>query len=358
MTLTGPQMERLVELIGPVIERPTLTRVVRYRLETSIEDIVKDAQTKIDAVFQVLDWSARRGPKVVALIEGVAKEYPNIANELRKIVEEAQSAEIIVTPAAAPAAPADPLAPYFPYDVPFIDREDLTQRLDTLWSPGPHGVLVVRGERYTGRSYSWLRISNAASAAGVTTCKVDLSRDPGSWTIAGFIDRVAALLRVDRARLKDSLAQGATQSGALVSALVDRAGKLPPNERWCMVFDGLDRPGIEPAIIELVEDIIDEVLAYNIPFLSVIVLGYGEHPKQSSRPLILTEKIRWLGEGDLTLWLDCVARAAGKVPSPNDLSTSVATILEGRVPPFDAETMEMLRDRVKSETVALLKRLS
>ncbi len=360
MILTGSQMEELVTLINEVIERSTLGRLVKFRLDQDVDDIVKGEVKKIDAVFQVIDWAIRR-QKAAALLDGVAKEFPGIAQALVKIVEEARLAEI-VTPAAAPAvaaAAADPLAPYFPQDVPFVDRQDLTQRLNLLWTCRPSGVLVIRGERYSGRSYSWLRIVDVASGAGVVTCKVDVSRDPGTWKVANFVDRVATLLRVDRLRLKDSLAQGSTQSGALVNALVDRfAGRAANAERWCIVFDGLDRPGVEPAIIELVEDLIAEVLATNIPGLSIIILGYGEHSLQTFRHLILTEKINWIEEKELCIWLNSVVRAAGKVAQPSDVSVTAASILEGRTPPFDAEAMDKMRDRVKTEAVALLRRLS
>jgi len=355
VNLSGRQMEELVGVINGVVERATLMRLVRYRLEVSFEDIVKAEQTKIEDVFQVIDWSIRR-KKAEPLIEGLAKEYPNIAQKLHEIVDEAQRVEGVSPGAAAPAP--DPLAPYFPRDVPFVDREDLTRLLDTLWTSDRPEVLVVFGDRYSGRSHSWLRIIDAAVARGVFLRKVDVSRDPGSWTIATFVDRVATLMRVDRQGLKDSLGQGSTQSVALVNALIRQAGAVAGGERWCLVFDGLDRPGVDPAILECVETLIDEVLGWNIPFLSIIVLGYSDRPglKRISH-LVLTERIRWLQEGDLLKWLDRVVRALGKVAGEADLAGVATTILAGHQPPFDAETMDLLRERVKSETVALLGRL-
>ena len=356
MRLTGPQMEQLVTLISDGIERTTLTRVVRFKLGVDVDDIVVAGTTKLDAVFQIIDWSARQ-QLAQDLIEGLIKENNALGPALRKIVDDALRVDVVAPVAAAVAtAASDPLAPYFPDDEPFVDRQKLTDRLDELWLGGRSGVLVVRGDRYSGRSHSWWRIVDAASGARVTACRIDVSRDPGTWKVGKFVERIASEVEIDRQGLKDGLAQGSTQSAALVNALVAhfrhwRGGRV------CLVLDGLDRPGVEPAIIELVEDLIAEVLSRTVPPLSLILLGYGEHSQQTFRARILTEQIQWLQQSDLCTWLEAVARAVGKVATQNDLDVTAATVFNGFAPPFDGETMDQVRDRVKTHTRELLRRL-
>ena len=357
MRLTGAQMQDLVTLINGGIERPTLARVVRFRLDVDINDIVEDGSTKLDAVFQVIDWCARR-QLAEELIDGIVNENGGLRPALLKIIEDARRADVValVPAAAVTATPSDPLAPYFPLDEPFVDRQKLTDRLDELWLGGRSGVLVVRGDRYSGRSHSWWRIVDAASSTRVTACRIDVSRDPGTWKVGKLVERVASELQIDRQGLKDGLAQGSTQSGALVNALIAHFRHWQ-GERWCLVLDGLDRPGVEPAIIELVEDLIAEVLSRSIPPLSVILLGYGEHSQQTFRARILTEQIQWLQRSDLCTWLDAVARAVGNVAQQSDLDGTAAAVFNGIAPPFDAETMDQVRDRVKIHTRDLLRRL-
>ena len=71
----------------------------------------------------------------------------------------------------------------------------------------------------------------------------------------------ARFLQVDREFLKDPLAQGPAQASALIAAMIEQFRRgVAPYERACIVFDGLDRPGVESSIIELMEQMIGTVL--------------------------------------------------------------------------------------------------
>jgi hypothetical protein len=373
LKLEGPQMKRLVTLISDSLERTTFERLVTFELSANAEDIVGDGATKIDAVFKVVQWSLKRD-RLSLLLEGVMRENPTVTTEVRTIIAEATRTEAVgpVGPCAATAwlpkrpavaapgaAPPDPLAPYFPQDQPFVNRKELADKLQLLWAGGNSGVLVVRGERYSGRTHSWWRIVEASAANGVATCLINISRNPGAWTVRDLILRVDSHLRIDQQTLKDSLAQSSTQAGALVSALIAhfRVRSYAGETRCCLVLDGFDRTGVDRALIELVEDLIIEVLAGNLPGLSLIILGYGDHTEQTITQRVLNEKIDWLDGTHLQDWLRGVVAAAGKVAGPADIATTSQNILSGLAPPFNAASMTELNSRVKKQAIELLRRL-
>lgn len=355
MRLDGAQTETLVRLVSEGLEIEVIRRLVRFRLDADPDNVIPAGAKKEQAVFEVVEYAVRK-QRVKSLVEGFIVMNPALEVELRSIIAAAERADVATPEAASPAA--DPLAPYFPQAQPFVDRADFTSQLTELWSPGPSRVLVVRGERFTGRSHSWWRIHDFAITAKVTASRIDVSSNPGSWTISTMIDQIAGYLGLDRTLLKDSLAQGSTQSGALLTALTVRFPVARPvADRHCLVFDGLDRTGVDKLIIELVEAIIGKVLDRTLPGLSLILLGYGEHGEQPFDYLILNEKICWLTPALVDEWLQQVVQAAGKAAKDADIELTRQKILENLVPPFNRAKMDELRSRAKKETVELVRRL-
>lgn len=356
MRLDGALTETLVRLVSEGLEIEVIRRLVRFRLDADPDNVIPAGAKKEQAVFEVVEYAVRK-QRVKRLLEGFIRENTALEAELRSIIAAAERADV-ATPEAEVSPTADPLAPYFPQAQPFVDRADFTRQLTELWSPGPSRVLVVRGERFTGRSHSWWRIHDFAITAKVTASRIDVSSNPGSWTISTMIDQIAGYLGLDRTLLKDSLAQGSTQSGALVTALTVRFPVARPvAERHCLVFDGLDRTGVDKLIIELVEAIIGRVLDRTLPGLSVILLGYGEHGEQPFGYLILNEKICWLTPALVEEWLKQVVQAAGRAAKDADIESTRQKILENLVPPFNRAKMDELRSRAKKETVELVRRL-
>jgi hypothetical protein len=355
VTLSGEQIEELVTLVSEKLLIAELRRLVKFRLGVGDEKVIPPNATNEEAVFAMYVY-AERFQLIKGLVEGFIKRNVTLEAPLRAIIAAAERAD--VASAAAVAGAPDPLAPYFPQEQPFVDRADLTRHLADLWSPGPSRVLVVRGDRFTGRSHSWLRIHDSAKTAKVTASRIDVSSNPGTWTVITMIGQIASYLGLDRTLLKDSLAQGSTQSGALLTALTVRFPVAKPTaDQHCLVFDGLDRTGVDKLIIELVEAIIGKVLDRTLPGLSLILLGYGEHGEQPFGYLILKESICWLTPKLVEEWLKQVVQAAGKAAQDADIESTRQRILDNLVPPFNRETMEELRSRAKKETVELVRRL-
>ena len=355
MSLSGEQTKILVTVVSGGLDIGTIRRLVRYALDVDPEEVVRSNLNKKDAVFDVVEYAVKKR-RIKRFVESCIQENGTLEEQLREILAAAERAEVGVAQPAA--AIPDPLAPYFPQTQPFVDRAELTRHLNDIWVNAKEGVVVVRGDRSTGRSHSWWRIRDLATSAGVTSYRIDVSAAPGSWTVNTMIDRIAGYLNLDRTLLKDSFAQGSTQAGALGTALVARfplGGAVA--DRHCLVFDGLDRTGVDSLIIELVEAVIGEVLGGNLPGLSVVVLGYGQHGEQPFEYLIRQENLGWLSQNDIEEWLKAVAKAVGKAVQDAEIAATRQKILDGLAPPFTGVTMGELRSRVKKETVELLRRL-
>lgn len=123
-----------------------------------------------------------------------------------------------------------------------------------------------------------------------------------------------------------------------------------------MVFDGLDRIGVSPAIIELVEDLIADVLCENLRNFSLVILGYGEGPHCNFASKILREQLRFIEPVDVDVYLRQVAQSVGSPVSPSELRARIDGIFGGLEPPLDQDKMLELKSRVKSHTIEVLRR--
>jgi hypothetical protein len=355
MKLNGEQMEAVVSLVDQHFGYPELRRIVRFKIDQDLDDIAGQNMTKIGVIFQIVDWSMRR-QCLERLLEGFAKENGAIKPALDKIVEEAMRAET-VAPNGAARTPADPLARYFFRDQPLIDREELENQLGRLWGAGGCGVLIVRGDRYTGRSHSWWRVREVADRENIAAHYIDLSSNPGEWTTEQFVDRVASFL--DLPEVFDNVAQGSYQGKMLVRQLNKYFGT--PNvtgKRWCLVLDGLDRLGIATSIVETVDRIVEDVLALNLRDLSVVILGYGDNPNVGFAYNILEERLRPIESSDVERYLHQVAGAVGRTVQPLWVSKVAQEVFNGLAPPLDHSKMSELKSRVKRHAIEVLRRTS
>jgi hypothetical protein len=340
-------------LINDSLSREEMARVVRYALDVSYDEMVGGATDKVQATFKIIEYAERK-QTLRKLIEEVIDQNSANENQLRQLLGKLEDSQGLSSRNGA-ISPPDPLARYFPKGQPFLDRTGLIAGLQNLWEGNQSGVLVVRGERYSGRSHSWWRILDAAGTAGIIIERLDLSCNPGACTVAEIVDRIARFLQVDREFLKDPLAQGSAQASALIAAMIDQFRRgVAPYERACIVFDGLDRPGVEGSIIELMEQMIGTVLQGSLAGLSLIILGYGPHSEQPFAHLIQTEDINPIGRQHVQAWLCDALTAAGKAIVQPEITAAIDAILDGFSAPYDRKKMSALRERAKEQFRALL----
>jgi hypothetical protein len=167
--------------------------------------------------------------------------------------------------------PADPYcAPVLRAKRPFIDRQGLRDRMAELASAGASRVLVVEGERYSGKSYTRFLVEHLArNPGGFRQIVVDLIEDAITKP-----DELAHTLVMKMGGDPVSLPiQGVTTAaryGLILAAAVQSEVNRLGSHIW-VVFDGLARPGVLPETIELVLDIAKRA-ELEVPELRVILL--------------------------------------------------------------------------------------
>ena len=213
---SGAQIKRLCEEIDERFEVEELRRVVRFRLDVAL-DYVAGPGPAFDRIFELVDWAMRKD-RLADLFEGLADENAAIRPVLEELRRAAAAASPVTTGGDGPSAADDPAARLLIYGEPFVDRRVLAELLEQLWSPQEYNVLLVQGDRHSGRSHSWWLIKRMAADRKVSALYLDLAANPAAWTVDDVIDRVVPWARLPRELLSDSLSQATRQTTSFLAA--------------------------------------------------------------------------------------------------------------------------------------------
>jgi hypothetical protein len=250
----------------------------------------------------------------------------------------------------------DPTARLLVYGEPFVNRRVLGQLLEQLWSPQEYNVLLVQGERHSGRSHSWWLIKRMAADRKVSALYLDLAANPAAWTVDDVIERVVPWARLPREVLSDTLSQATRKSTSFLAALArhsEEAGDGRP--RRCLVVDGTDRVGVSESVLELMDELIGEVLSLNIASLSVVMLGYNRVLTHPFATRALTEPVRQIGRGEVEAFLGELAAAWGKRLDAEGVGNILDAIFRGLGPQLDLAGMKELNRRVRRFGIDVLR---
>jgi hypothetical protein len=351
--LSGPHFEKALSIISQSLDLDELERITRF-LGHDLQDIAP-GKTKEQTIYKLLLWFDRRDC-VSELFAKIAQANRIVETGLQAILDEAKQCTATAG-AGASARTSDPLAPYFINKEPFIDRTSLDEKLTELWTVVKDGVLIVRGDRGCGRSHSWWRIRKSAEQATVSAHYIDLSKNPGSWTVSALIDRITVWLDMPVTSLKDRLAQESRLGMLFAAALgTHLRGFRTQQQRWCLVLDGLDRTGISNEIMELVQSLAEDILAGNLANFSLAFLGYGSTSHWNFEQLILDEDVPLLDRSHVKDFLGRVSKAVGKTIEPAVLDRITQEIFDGLELPCVGQTLGELKTRVKKHSVELMRR--
>jgi Effector-associated domain 1 len=353
MKLTGGQIKRLCDEIDHRFQIDELRRVVRFRLDVALEDVASSG-TAFDRIFELVDWAMRQ-ERLSDLFDGLIGENPAIAPVLEELRRAAAASAPMTTTGDGPHAD-DPCARLLIYGEPFVNRRVLAELLEQLWGPQEYNVLLVQGDRHSGRSHSWWLIKRMASDRKVSALYLDLAANPAAWTVDDVIDRVVPWARLPRELLSDALSQATRKSTSFLAALArhseDVGGGSP---RRCLVVDGADRVGVAEAVFELLDELIGEVLSLNIANFSVVMLGYNRVLTHPFATRALSEPVRQIGRSEVEAFLGEVAGAWGKRLDAEGVGNILDTIFKGLGSPLDLAGMKELNRRLRRYGIDVLR---
>ena len=331
MALTGAELEQIVEAILLAYDHERLAQMLRLRLDKRLDWITPDRDLKT-VVFTLLVQAESEG-WVGPLVEK-AHEYVPGNKALAQAYREIIATEPDPRDPAVVTARNDAAAGLDPYSVAllrgrraFIGRPDLRRQLATLArppNPEDERVLVVHGERVSGRTYSHEMIAYLKeSLRTFEFIYVDLKADAtGEYGPADLVRTVALKMGRDLKELPGRDVPLRDQRDWILSE-VTRSGKV-----WWFVFDSFDQVELSIPTRELVVDLAKAANTV-CPPLRVVLLAYKENEilPPDLDDAILREKIATIGPADVRAFFQAQFQARGRGATPEQLDQIVNEVM-------------------------------
>jgi hypothetical protein len=224
--------------------------------------------------------------------------------------------------------------------LPFFDRDKFRKKLDVLLAQGQPRIMVVRGPRQSGKSYSLHLLIHYYQAHLISELPWSVRVDPteaARLTVRQFALRLGARLGLDRAEFPDDDPNQSIEQW--ISLFVNWfAGRVARQRiRGIIVLDGLDEPGIDVDIHSLVHEVANEI-SKNQPDLRLIFLGYDQSIKGIAKQALIDDQVDWASyptDDDLRTY--CM-RLARQFPA---LAPPVAGDVEGLIAQTSAYPLGM-----------------
>jgi len=157
----------------------------------------------------------------------------------------------------------------------FVARDDLRTGIREFTNPSQFStrVLIVRGAEPGGKSYSWEFLRHLAFGVGAVPLKLRLKGT--SYTPRQFMQQVYRLLELNPEALPDLT--DSPQLARIDALINDFKGRLNSlKERYWLVIDDLNDPGITKPVVETAYAIAYEVEDMRPAKLWVALLGYND----------------------------------------------------------------------------------
>lgn len=198
----------------------------------------------------------------------------------------------------------------------FVNRRDLREAARTfaLHAAGGSHVLVVRGTRPCGKSYTWQYLSHlAVSRAGARPQRVQLAKRP--FTPRSLVEHVALLLDLplrDLPPLSDD-----PQLARIDSLIAWFKGKIPGLATPCwLVIDDLNDERVEPAIRDTAFALAFAVEETKPPNLWVVLLGYNDPLSDPELRYVEQEQAQFPTTADVSAHLEALATSVQQPLAP------------------------------------------
>jgi hypothetical protein len=331
--LSGADIARLskeLERQGSVAE---LTLLLSDMGEPPLESIAPTGSLYERAYAVILYVQRARPPRTRELLQALQGRN-NAA--LRAVATE------LLTPTYF-SPTADPLDATLIGRAAFVNRRDLRDcmRNFATHAAGASHLLVVRGARPCGKSYTWQYLRHlAVSSAGALPQRVQLAKGP--FTPRSLVEHVALLLDLSLAGLPP-LADD-PQLARIDSLIAWFKGKVATlaTPYW-LVIDDLNDERVEPAVRDTAYALAFAVEEIKPANLWVVLLGYNEALSDPELRYVEQEQAQFPTEADVSAHLEALAASVQQPLEPGFASALAArlcqpvTSLVADAPPADVK---------------------
>ena len=239
----------------------------------------------------------------------------------------------------------------------FIDRKDLREALKELRSADGPRVLVVNGERVSGKSYTNELISFLSERTPKNKT-IYMNLDKYVFEAPNLTEMIGLQMGMDTTKIPQQQdEQKARWVQRLVGWILARVVN-PGDTTYWFVFDGFR----EKTLLPETRDWIDELALQaetNVPQCRVVLLNYQESLPFQISDFVSREEIKPIGRDELIDFFGQLNRDHKGNYSPTDLTSKVDVLLaelDGAIaskPEITVERLRLLNKAVK-ETARLL----
>lgn len=239
----------------------------------------------------------------------------------------------------------------------FIDRKDLRLALKEMRSNDPRRVLVVNGERLSGKTYTRELISFLSEKTPKHRA-VYIDLDKYVYEAPNLTETIGQQMGMDTNNIpKQDDEQKARWVQRLVGWIITRVVN-PGDITYWFVFDGFR----EQTLLPETKDWIDELAVQaetNVPQCRVVLLNYKETLPLQISDYVSREEIKPIGRDELLDFFEQLNRDYKQKYGSDDLTGNVETILsqvEAAILSKPGSELERLRllSKAVSETARLL----
>jgi len=329
---------RLEEQIRVEFPNGHFDKIVKLGLGESREQFSTTTKGLPEIIFEVLEALERQGKLLRFLF---------FLQRLHRQVLTAAVEDYLGEISGAPIVRTDPYKAIVVFNLPFVDRQILKEKLRDFFKSSPLGVMVTKGTRSTGRTHPRYFIQHVANQEGFGHVYVDLLE----YTELGdFIADIANQMKLDVKTFRDRVAQFSTQAKGFMSVLRAEASDFVLNaKQWCLVFDHHDLGEVLPDLKGLVEAMVRDVINKKLPNVRVILLGHGDWktlPADVNADIIEVQTVG-IQPTDVERFLTDVAANKQEPLTPVELDARKSEVLNNLAMPLSLEGMRDMCDRLK-----------
>ncbi|MEU6672063.1 effector-associated domain EAD1-containing protein [Streptomyces sp. NPDC046727] len=211
----------------------------------------------------------------------------------------------------------------------FINRRELRGTLREMLDAREGRVLIVDGDRRSGKTWTWYLLCHVLRGRGITPYKIDLSAYAQPVEVSDIV-----------AELEDQLGWELGQDDpfasedARVRRVVNRAKqrmRAARQDLW-LVFDGLVRTALTPQALRLVESLAEAVAGGETgDRLSIVLIAYAGQLRPSVDPYVWRTHLGPIHVPDLHEFFCAIAESVGTRMTPDAADVLVMDVLREAV---------------------------
>lgn len=274
-----------------------------------------------------------------------------LVGELRLLAETLEPQPVPTPPTTNSAAPCPYSATTVGSSI-FIDRASLraTLRQMVTMPQGPR-LLVLTGPSCSGKTHSYLLLQSGCTHYGYEALFTDvaaLSLEGG--VPEAVVKSVVSRMGIDAAGLELRAGDPATArtTGELADLAVGRIRNASAGRKWWLVFDGLDRQSVPPAMVTAVITLAQKLLT-DLTNVFVCLLGYDGPVVAPASAYLRHETLTAIGPPELH-------------QERSQIERHLSFVLTTRDPTIGHDIVQLVADSVlrqlpPSDTLCSLKRL-